>query len=326
MATAGPSRAGRGASLAPEIAIACAFDDGWVPHFAACATSIAASRGAESIHFILFEGTLSAPRKAATGDFLRDLGFSHEFLSPSADVLSSLPPAQLTSSIVWYRLLLPGLLPDRDRVLSLDADTLVLHSLAPLFATDLEGNLLAAVAAPAAAYGPGHDIGLGPAHQYFNAGVMVMDLGAMREQEIAARCMALGHERSAAFTYAEQDALNLVAHDSWLMLPPRWNALSYLWVEPKLAPRAYSALELATARHSPAVVHFEGGQIIKPWYFRCSHPLRGLYSQFRAETPWPLERLEEPSASGLALRRLPISWQYAISRLKNSVAGRIRRR
>ena len=38
---------------------------------------------------------------------------------------------------MWYRIFLPELLPDVDRVLYLDVDTLAVDSLEPLWATDL---------------------------------------------------------------------------------------------------------------------------------------------------------------------------------------------
>jgi lipopolysaccharide biosynthesis glycosyltransferase len=306
-----------------EVTIACTFDDAWVPQFATCAASIAASRGPERVHFIVVEGPgLSPKMAAAAGDFARDLGLSYETVVPDDQTIGSLPPAPLSGPIVWYRILLPGLLPQHDRVLSLDVDTLVLQSLAPLFAMELGDDLLAAVAAPS--FGPEYRevVGLGPSDPCLNSGVMVLNLRAMRDDEIPARALAFGHEKGGALIYAEQDALTCIARNRWRKLHPRWNALSYLWAMEETAPEDYDPVELETARSSPAIVHFEGGQITKPWYYRCSHPLRHLYRGYRAQTPWPLERLENPSFAGFALRRLPIRLQYAASRFKTTLATR----
>jgi lipopolysaccharide biosynthesis glycosyltransferase len=251
-----------------------------------------------------------------------------EVLTPSEAALRSLPGAGIFSPLVWYRTLLPGLLPEHDRVLSLDVDTLVLESLAPLFARNLSDNLLAAVSA---APGPSPYFrvpfaGLEPLRFSFNAGVMLLNLETMRESQIGPRAIALGHEKGERLIFAEQDALNHLARDRWDRLHPRWNALSYLWMAPGFADDAYTELERATARASPAVIHFEGGAVIKPWYFRCSHPLRDLYRQYRAQTPWPLERLENATAAGAVLRKLPFRWQHAISRYKTAAIRRLPRR
>ena len=46
---------------------------------------------------------------------------------------------------MWYRIFLPELLPDVDRVLYLDADTIAVDSLAPLWEIDLDDSYLGAV-------------------------------------------------------------------------------------------------------------------------------------------------------------------------------------
>lgn len=314
---------------ASEVLIACAFDEAWAPQFATCARTVAASRGAESVHFIVLGGPALGGRTASTvGAYVRDLGLSWELLTPSEKDLRSLPGAGIFSPLVWYRTLLPGLLPEHDRVLSLDVDTLVLQSLLPLFERDLGDNLLAAVSAA-----PGPDphfrvsfAGLEPLKYCFNAGVMLLNLEAMRDAQTGPCAIALGHEKGEQLIFAEQDALNHLARHRWELLHPKWNGLSYLWMAPDFADDAYTDVQRATARAAPAVVHFEGGVMIKPWYFRCSHPLRHLYREYRAQTPWPLERLENVTASGAVLRKMPFRWQYALGRSKTAVVQGFGRR
>lgn len=316
----GPEPGGR------EVAIATTFDDAWVPHFATCATSIAASRGGEDVRFIILKGpALSAAAVDGMRDFVRGLGMELDAVEIPRAALDALPPTILFSQLVWYRLLLPDVLPDLDRVLALDADTLVLQSLGPLYEQDLGDNLLAAVAQPAPTKHHLGALGLGPDQPYFNAGVMLMNLAAMRDEQLGQRAISLGHERYEDFIFAEQDALNVLAVDRWAHLHPKWNALSYLWLLPEDADGTYSALDRAAAQASPAIVHFEGFQTVKPWFYRSAHPLRHLYRQYRAHTPWPLELLEHKSMSGAVLRRLPLRWQYALTRMKRALVQRLPR-
>ena len=72
--------------------------------------------------------------------------------------------------IVYARLFIPKYLPDVDRVIYLDADTLVMSSLHELYETDLKGNLL------------GMNMGVVPEYG-FNSGVILMDLKALREDK-----------------------------------------------------------------------------------------------------------------------------------------------
>lgn len=308
-----------GPTVAPrEVAIATTIDDRWVPHFATCVASIAASRGRESVRFFMLQGPMLSPASARDlRDFVREHGMEFETITIPEESLASLPPTILFSPIVWYRLLLPELLPEHNQVVALDADTLVLQSLVPLYEQDLSGQFLGAVGQPATSSQPHlRTIGTDHDESYFNAGVMLMNLAAMRDEHVGPRAIRLGHEHYEDFMFAEQDALNVLARRRWKQLHPRWNALSYLWLRPEDADDTYSPLDRAAAKASPAVVHFEGFQTVKPWFYRSVHPLRNLYREYRAQTPWPLESLERKTVSGAVLRRLPIRSQHAVTRAK----------
>lgn len=304
------------------VTIATTIDDGWLPHFATCVTSLAASKGGESVRFLMLQGpTLSDSALADLRAFVRDHGMELDPVPIPEDLLATLPPTLLFSPLVWYRLLLPDLLPDLDRVLALDADTLVLQSLAPLWDRFSPDTLVAAVGQPVTGVEARlRGLGLDPAASYFNAGVMLMDLNGMRSEGIAQRAIALGHERHQEFVFAEQDALNVLLAGQWECLHPKWNALSYLWLLPEDADATYCKLDRAAATASPAVVHFEGFQTVKPWFYRSVHPLRHLYREYRSQTPWPLTELDRKSMSGALLRPLPIRWQYGITRARARVA------
>lgn len=316
-----------GATHGPrEVAIATTIDDRWVPHFATCAASIAASRGRESVRFFMLQGpSLSETSIRTLRAFVRDLGMEFEAIAIPREVDDSLPPtSQLFSPLVWYRLLLPDLLPELDRVLFLDADTLVLQSLSPLYESELGENLLAAVGVMTTEEHL-RLLGLDSAQPVFNAGVLLMSLDAMRAELIGPRTLALGHERSADFFFNDQDALTVIADGRWKRLHPRWNALSHLWLLPRNYDHTYSELDQSSARLSPAIVHFEGFETVKPWFYRSMHPLRFLYRDFRAQTPWPLDQLERKSAGGAILRRLPVSWQYGLMVAKRRIVNRLAR-
>lgn len=310
----------------PEIVLACAIDDAWVPHFATCVSSIAASRGSERLRFLMLVGpSLSATSVERAREFVEQRGMAFEALHIPEEQIETLPETVVFSRLVWYRTLLPDLLPDLDRVLALDADTLVMQSLLPLWQHDLGDRLLAAVAHPIT---PEHaprvrSLGIDPVDSYFNAGVMLMNLKAMRDEDLGGKAIALGHERGDELICAEQDALNMLVTKRWDKLHPRWNAMSYLWLTPDDADGTYSDVELTGARVSPAVVHFEGFQTVKPWFYRSVHPLREVYRDFRRRTPWPLESLENKTVGGALLRPLPIRAQYAVVKAKARVADRI---
>lgn len=314
-----------------EIAVAVAIDDAYLPHFATCVASIAASRGRESLRFFVLQGpTLSAASVHKLGDFVRGHGMELETVPIAPAVAESMPQTRAYPPLIWYRLLIPELLPDLDRVLVLDADLLVLQSLWPLYIREMGSDLLAAVGTSAGFANEStqriHALGLDPHAPYLNTGVMMMNLDAMRAEAIGPRAISFGRQRVADLTFPEQDALNVIAIGRWGLLHPRWNAMSHLWLTAKLDDPTYSDLENESARRSPAIVHFEGLPTVKPWAHRSIHPLRFLYRELRATTPWPIEALDGKGVTSAVLRRLPLRVQYAIAREKRRVRGQLRRR
>ena len=80
---------------------------------------------------------------------------------------------------MYYRLLAPHLLPGHvHRILYLDPDTLVINPLRPLWDMDLNGNLFAAAAhtGKTELANSINQLRLGTDHNYFNSGVLLMDL------------------------------------------------------------------------------------------------------------------------------------------------------
>jgi lipopolysaccharide biosynthesis glycosyltransferase len=184
-----------------------------------------------------------------------------------ATVADARPSVFLTSASV-YRLLLADLLPAQiERVIYLDADTLVLRSLAGLAELEFSGgDIVAAVreaATPWAAGPLGPDwrsLGLDPGSPYFNSGVLLIDLAAWRREGIGGACLSL--LRGGQLRWGDQDALNTVLERRWMQLPRRWNVQSVdadgtgvswgLWPE-----------DVADAVAMPHVIHYTGR--IKPW-------------------------------------------------------------
>ena len=86
---------------------------------------------------------------------------------------------------MYYRLLAPHLLPcNIKRILYLDPDILVINPIRGLWGTDLQGNLFAA-AAHTGKTELAHSVNrlrLGTKQDYYNSGVLLMDLDAGRRE------------------------------------------------------------------------------------------------------------------------------------------------
>ena len=123
------------------------------------------------------------------------------------------------SQVTYARLLIPLVLPTWvSRVLYLDADLLVLGALAPLWEMDTDGSVLGAVADHGVNLlideGRASGLGVPQVRDYFNAGVLLIDLDQWRQKQISE--IALEYlERHPDSPYSDQDALNVACDGQW---------------------------------------------------------------------------------------------------------------
>jgi lipopolysaccharide biosynthesis glycosyltransferase len=203
-------------------------------------------------------------------------------------------------------------------VLYLDTDTIVLDSAAPLWDVELGDRPVAAASNPVYPFmnfHPDAALGLTNAEEYFNSGVLLLDLERMRRE--GSTKLLLEYAQAHPWNqYPDQDALNVVFAGRRLSLHPRWNAPQTLW-HLSLPELPFTSAEVQEARSNPAIVHFVGP--FKPWHYLCTHPYKDRYFEHLAATPWPAPAIEGRTALNRALRRLPPNelylWQARLARL-----------
>ncbi|MBA2505360.1 MAG: glycosyltransferase family 8 protein [Thermoleophilaceae bacterium] len=272
-----------------SVHLACSARRDYVPHCAAMLDSVLLHHkpGEVHVHFLHGRDLLRRTRKTLKR-MIEERGGRVSFLRIGRRQVRSLVTQSGLPASHWYRVFLPELLPGEDRLVYLDSDTIVLESLAPLAGIDLGDNLLGAVdnvLLPEFAHRP-EQLGLPPNRPYFNSGVLVMDLAAMRAANATREVLAWARSTADPLVWPEQDALNVVLGARRLRLHPRWNCMNSILLF-REAEEVFSAQELAEAREHPAIRHFEGPAQNKPWDPSCERRDRELYLVHRRRTPWP---------------------------------------
>lgn len=285
--------------------VACATEGAYVPHSAAMLHSVLTHAGPSrvTVHY-MHDPALDREALKRLERLVAGLGSTINFLPVPDERLAGLPTKGFTLKATWYRIFLPDLLPEVDRILYLDGDLLALESLESLWRTDLSGQVAAAVLNVL----PQHYAerlateGLDPS-RYFNAGVMLMNLEEMRRADSSAALLAYGRERADRLVLRDQDALNAVLGPRCLELHPRWNCMNAFFVYP-WADEAFGPERLAEARRDPAIRHFEGPFFNKPWHLTGDPDARAVYKRHRSATPWPRYKPEGLTPSNIARRLL----------------------
>ena len=167
------------------------------------------------------------------------------------------------SEAASFRLLLPELLPDYEKILYLDCDVVVRQDMGALYRnTDLEDNYLAAVY-EAPIEGQAERIkalGCIPG-QYFNSGILLMNLKKMREESVSEKLLKACEKDYMEFP--DQDALNQVCQGRVLPLSPVFNGIRTFYLpQYKLDFCKVYTPELWEDVQKNGNIHYTGG---KPW-------------------------------------------------------------
>jgi lipopolysaccharide biosynthesis glycosyltransferase len=153
----------------------------------------------------------------------------------------------------YYRFILADLLLKSNKVLYLDADTLVQGNLLELWETKLEDYYAAGVFdlyIDLIDYKK--EIGFSKDDLYVNAGVILFNLDAIRRDNISQKLLSAAKEFSGKVRFQDQDILNIIFKDKIKVVPDKFNFTVGNMLKDK---------ELI---NSAAILHYNGS--IKPWH------------------------------------------------------------
>ena len=133
---------------------------------------------------------------------------------------------------MYLRIFIPQILSDKDKAIYIDIDTIVAGDVAELFDIDLGDNYLGAARDfntivnfkyyDSVKKYFGEVLKIKDITQYFNSGVLLMNLSKLREINIVEKTQEL-LEKYKELLYPDQDILNLICEDNKLLLDNCWN-------------------------------------------------------------------------------------------------------
>jgi lipopolysaccharide biosynthesis glycosyltransferase len=340
------------------VSVVIASDDNYVPHLGALIASIFANISKQSsVDLLILDGGISEEHQ----DMLKHLvpAESSLYFIPMQDEFTSYFTHMHFSRATFYRLILDSILISRDKIIYIDCDTIVLGDLCELWEIDMEDMPIAAVhdyvmehfcrskvlssdftgSLPARTYLRDY-VGIPTEYcdQYFQAGLLIMNLRRIREMGLSKRMsdslLAKKH------WFLDQDILNKYFCGSHISLPAEWNYVNCTDdIRASLGQRRVKELE--DARRNLKMIHYAGYEA-KPWVNR-SASLSEFYFYYLRRTFWyeKVLNLREPgglqsSAHGesgwsrVKLRRLLRKlWRrlpWFIRRIANPAAYAMQRR
>ena len=257
--------------------IAFGIDTGYVKYAGIVMTSIAAENAGEEIGFHLVCDGIAEEDIERLQEFRAAFPRTDVHIYDARVALDAIPfpngiPHERINRSVFTRILMPELVPkELTRILYLDADTLCVGRLAGLYAHDLGTAPLAAAREGDGAH-KAQRIGM-RGTDYFNAGVMLIDLARWRSMQLTACVLDAWRTHGASFPLLEQDALNYVLDGDFAVLEKR-----HVRLMDAFAPWDVDF----AAEHT--IWHFlnEG----KPWIRYADPRVREPYWQVVRNSPW----------------------------------------
>ncbi len=266
-----------------KIHIALAADSNYIIPVTAVLQSLFDNNEGEniSIYLLYLENTLREADLEFLANFTRQRKGTFNGLQIRQEQIEGFPETRHGKSAL-LRLCLPNLLSNLDKVLYLDGDIIVNDSVLPLFNLDISNYYIAAAKDSASAYNINYQVSMGieKAHAYYNSGVLLLNLKALREIDLVTLMNEFVQKNSKLIGAPDQDFLNYISQKKTLYIPPKYN-MNYL-LEKDIAAKIWSKEEIKEAKKSPVIVHYIGP--VKPWSILSTHPQRKLWWRYIKKT------------------------------------------
>lgn len=140
--------------------------------------------GEENVSVYLLHSGIPAGKLEELAGFCSGFGAELKPMIVDTALFENAPTSKRYPKEMYYRLLSPLILPQKlERVLYLDPDMLIINPLRPLWELDLHGKTFAAASHTGLTEMANeiNQVRLDTEHEYFNSGVMLIDLTAARK-------------------------------------------------------------------------------------------------------------------------------------------------
>lgn len=206
-----------------NIILAC--NNNYIPYLAVTLQSIILTADSERVYNVNILHTRVTEENIAKICQMSTLNVKVSFVNVSQLIADkALYTKHHISEETYYRALIPEIFPKLEKVLYIDCDLVANRDLAILYDLDIRNYYIGAVKNfnnyRMTKY-ISEEIGIDP-REYFNAGVLLINLREFRKKHIEARFFELvaGDKE---FNLMDQDILNILCNKKVLYMDPRWN-------------------------------------------------------------------------------------------------------
>ncbi|MDQ0856697.1 glycosyltransferase family 8 protein [Bacillus sp. V2I10] len=251
------------------IHVVTAVNDGFAKHLAVMLYSLLKNKvSANPIIIYVIDSQISKKNKSILTNTVKQFNAEIKYLSIDPTLYDGFLLTHHITQETYHRISIPDLLEKEiEKVIYLDSDMIIKEDITKLWDTNINQYFLAGVidAWQGVKKLRHSDLSIPDDCDYFNAGVLVLNLKKWREHNITNQIIDFMKKNQRIIRYPSQDPMNAILHDKWLQLDVKWNYQSkqVYFFEPLL---------------DPAIIHYTG-EDSKPWW-SSKHPLRDEYFKY----------------------------------------------
>ena len=209
-------------------------DDNYIPCMAVCLESIKENISSDKEYIIkIIHTNISSSNQELINKFNTD-NLKIEFVNVSEyvnNISKKLHTRDYYTSTTYFRLFLPDLYPEYKKIVYIDCDTVLLTDIAELYNIDLEDNLLGAVPDEVIETEPVFQeyvekvVGVSSYKNYFNAGVLLMNLEELRKNNFQEKFLYL-LDTVKYSVVQDQDYLNRICKGRVKIIDSGWDVMT----------------------------------------------------------------------------------------------------
>ena len=258
-----------------------------------CITSILENNKNEDCHIYILTNYLSETTLSKFQRLSETYQRKIEIITIDDETINGLKVSTLFPKSIYYRFLLPQIIKE-SRVLYLDCDIIVTASLSGLWNTDISDYACAAVEDQAS-----DDITIknriGIYGDYFNSGVLLMNLDYWRKNNTASTLIDFIYENPGICEFPDQDALNIVLQGKVFFLEYQYNYQEiFYWDKSRLYLHKKKWSKLLPENILPTIIHYSTSS--KPSNKGCTHPLKNEFIKYKNQSPWKGKRIKSKNS------------------------------
>ncbi|HHW7568535.1 TPA: glycosyltransferase family 8 protein [Mannheimia haemolytica] len=251
--------------------IVLSSDENYAPYLAVSILSVLEYN--HNVHFYILDLGISNISKDRIINLVNENNANIDFILVKEEDFLAFPKTIKHISIATYaRLKLDEYLPNLDKILYLDVDTLTTNSLSELWNIDLyDFSIGACYDSFIETNGYKLTIGLSEHHHYFNAGVLLINMYKFKNSNVYHSALQY-LEKYQDIKYQDQDIMNFIFKDDVIFINPKYNFMPTL--KNKIRNKvALSELERLSTPIS--IIHYCSE--VKAWHKKCSHTNSNLF-------------------------------------------------